>query len=88
MPFKPHKAEQLTDAGTLPRSYIANTLPGMAHFAGTGPADKTCGDCAYWVAILRTAKMQCQKYTQMTKAKGKPSPHTTWACRYFVERGK
>lgn len=24
-----------------------DVVPGMAFFAGTGPADKTCGDCAH-----------------------------------------
>lgn len=24
------------------------TFPGMAHFAGTGPVGKYCGDCANW----------------------------------------
>lgn len=25
----------------------AETAPGMAYFAGTGPAGKTCGDCCF-----------------------------------------
>jgi len=25
----------------------SDVVPGMAHFAGTGPAGKTCGDCAH-----------------------------------------
>lgn len=86
MPFDPLKSQQLTDASTVAKVFTAHTVPGMAHFAGTGPADKTCGDCASWVMIPRSPKMQCARYTKMTGQKGKAIPHSTWACRYFEQR--
>src|SRR5262249_51066100 len=27
---------------------IRRTRPGMAHWAGSGPPDATCGQCAFW----------------------------------------
>jgi hypothetical protein len=77
----------LTDAGSLPRYQIEASVPGMAHFAGTGPGNATCGDCSFWRMIPRTSKMHCEKYVELTKdKKPKPVPSLTWACRYFVRR--
>ena len=37
--------QNLTDSKTSLNQAI--TAPGMAHFAGSGPAGKFCGDCAF-----------------------------------------
>jgi hypothetical protein len=42
-----------------------DALPGMAHFAGTGPADKTCGHCLHRGLSRQGTK---PKYSEEIKA--------------------
>jgi len=62
----------------------AITSPGMAHWAGTGPRGKTCGNCAY----LKTKTVafvtgHCDKYRQMMRNEGPAIPARSLACKYF-----
>jgi hypothetical protein len=76
---------------------IRNTAPGQAHWAGTGPAGRTCGECEhfnYWRqiynrsgAITHTEQHQgCKKYEQLTNKKGPKIDKQLLACRHFQER--
>jgi hypothetical protein len=78
---------KLTDAGSVPSYIEAATVPGMAHFAGSGPADATCGGCYHWQSIPHRGKQHCAQYKQMTGDKVlKPIPSRTWACKYWKAR--
>lgn len=73
--------------GALPDWQMNASMPGMAHFAGTGPDGATCGGCSHWHPIPRANKQHCRKYVQLTgDSKGKPIPSSTWACRWWVKR--
>jgi hypothetical protein len=78
--------------------------PGMAFFAGTGPWDKRCGDCALrgyhypgperWSAeqntfVSRTYKSQgCAMFKKMTGNRG-PAVDEMWpSCKYFEQKPK
>lgn len=53
--------------------------PGMAHFAGTGPQNETCGTCDHRAPTER----RCAVYTRLTGARGAQIPSRTEACRYW-----
>jgi hypothetical protein len=73
--------------------------PGMASFHGTGPLDKTCGDCVfrgYYRQVstrkrdypgdngLRTVKVGgCEKFRQLTGRHGPVIQRDWHACKYF-----
>lgn len=73
------------------------TYPGMAHFAGTGPAPKTCRECIHfdhaqydyhakngkYHGLIKPAA--CKKYRQMTGAAGTRIPDDAAACRHFEQ---
>ncbi len=74
------------------------TWPGMAHFAGTGPKNKTCRECIYWSNCgadpgyySRSGKHRgvikprsCAKYrTMMSNNIGPAVPHNALACKHF-----
>lgn len=73
------------------------THPGMAHFAGTGPALKTCRECIFWNHRLYDYRAKngkwrglilpadCNKYRQMTQRAGEKIPDYAAACKYFEE---
>jgi len=73
-----------------------DTHAGQAHFAGTGPADKTCRECRFWFSKPylyyssghmkgQTLKpVACSKYKKMMGGReGARVPHHAKACRYF-----
>ena len=69
----------------------AQTAPGMAHFAGTGPNGKTCGQCEFWGYQVQQGKLvkfqfRCKKYKELTTKNGSIIPGLTLACRYFEEK--
>jgi hypothetical protein len=77
---------------------IAQTRPGMAHWAASGPFGATCGQCAfhgYWRQFRNRAgdtktqfrKECCGQYRKMTSQHGDRVPGNTEACRYFQKRG-
>jgi hypothetical protein len=45
------------------------TVPGMAHFAGTGPENMVCGGCAYWVPPPERIGEACAKYAELMHGK-------------------
>jgi hypothetical protein len=70
------------------------TAAGMAHFAGTGPSAKTCGDCAfkgYWRRVVNASgdfvknrrTGGCAKYFALTARHGPAITKYLPACRYF-----
>jgi hypothetical protein len=88
-------------AGYTPEltAQIRATRPGMAHWAGSGPADKTCGECqhlGYWRQIQNATGDNidnrhyggCAKYSQLAGGKhGAVILPGTPACRHFQRRG-
>ena len=77
------------------------TPAGMAHWAGSGPAFKTCRECRSWVSIGKWREegpgssgeplpSRCRKYKTlgMEKSFGPPIPHDTLACKHFEEAAK
>jgi hypothetical protein len=67
----------LTDT---PRTHAA-TVPGMAHFAGTGPAGKHCKDCVLW-----GRGGACQKFKEMMGHKGPSISGWQLSCRHFQQK--
>ena len=76
---------------------IAKTRPGMAHWAGSGPFGRTCGDCSYltyWQQIRNAAgnnvgtkqRHGCAKFRELTGRHGPVVPKHAEACRYFAPR--
>ena len=65
--------------------------PGMAYFAGTGPAGAICKECSFFQYDAATpyTPMRCAKYVAMMKTAGqnRPAvfrvPPSTAACKYF-----
>ena len=63
------------------------TVPGMAHFAGTGPKGKYCGDCVYLVTRIGAKGYGCDKYRMMMGRRTENEvPRQTRACKYFENR--
>jgi hypothetical protein len=71
---------------------------GMAHFAGTGPVDKTCRECVYWMKRGKWTKADlmidgrvpepspCRRYRNLLNLpnRGLPAvPHDAAACKWF-----
>jgi hypothetical protein len=77
----------MTEASTVSGEQLRKSVPGMAHFAGTGPAGLTCGDCFFWQAIPRSPRQHCAKYRELVR-KGplQAIPHNTPSCRHFEPR--
>jgi hypothetical protein len=72
-------------------------IPGMAHFAGTGPLGKDCGSCTYFEVKNRpknpklAAACVCRKWCALMdrKVKEAPSIHPWFnACKYYEARLK
>jgi hypothetical protein len=66
----------------------AQSVPGMAHFAGTGPNGKTCGQCEFWGYQVNTHKglkfqFRCKKYNELMKKDGGIIPGLTLSCKYW-----
>lgn len=62
------------------------TWGGMAHFAGTGPAEH-CAKCTFFNKG-RQGNGTCEKYkVMMRKAKGEVFPGSAMACKYFEGSG-
>jgi hypothetical protein len=71
------------------------TVPGMAHWSGSGPSGETCGHCGhlgYWEQVRndtgdtvysRRRTGCCAKFFQLTGKHGAVVPVTASACRHF-----
>jgi hypothetical protein len=71
------------------------THPGQAHFAGTGPSNATCGQCAFLGyyrqrynqsgdPVISSRHGGCAKFYQLTGKHGPVVPRRATACRHFV----
>lgn len=70
---------------------LVDTVPGMAHFAGTGPTGKICRGCVFWQDLTDDGKWKrdrCEKYRQLTQRVGEKIPAGTKACKYFESKRK
>jgi hypothetical protein len=74
------------------------TVPGMAYWAGSGPAGTTCRECVFWTGCGQekgyyaskgmkrgTLKpRKCERYRQMMRGETGPAvPYLTAACKHF-----
>jgi len=91
--------DHLTEIPGMPDR--ATAVPGMAHFAGTGPPGKHCGDCEFkgysrqraerWdpalqMMVTRTYRYGgCRKYRQLTSSHGAEVSKANKACKYFKQ---
>lgn len=73
---------------------IRQSVPGMAHFAGTGPSNATCGECGH-LGYERFSKAKawrfggCAKFFKLTgNHSPKAIPPSTPACRHFEQRAE
>lgn len=73
----------LTDPNPEVSRLHRSTVPGMAHWAGTGPVGARCGGCVFFTLINRSTR--CAKYAQMMNGKwgSKKLPDDMAACKYF-----
>ena len=74
---------------------MRRTVPGMAHWSGTGPKGTTCRECLHYTYEGRYASNskkhpagglkpgRCKKYQDLKKMKGKPFAHHKPSCRHF-----
>jgi hypothetical protein len=58
------------------------TPPGMAHWAGSGPVGRTCGQCLYLVGHKRKHH-RCYKYFQLMGRWSGEIARVTASCRHF-----
>jgi hypothetical protein len=74
---------------------VAMTLPGMAHWAETGPPGTTCGQCARYgyeapvrdragntIGVTRKDK-RCELFWVLMRQHGAKLPLQTPSCRHF-----
>ena len=73
----------LTSTNPELEAAAARTPYGMAHWAGSGPIGKTCGQCVYLVDVNRSTPRRCAKYQQMMRRWGGVIARSTAACKYF-----
>jgi hypothetical protein len=98
--LKARASHHLT-AGYTPEfvAMVRATKPGQAHWAGTGPAGKTCGQCdhlGYWAKVRNSAgdnvcsrrRTGCAKFFQLTGNHGAVIPPAAGACRHFQPRNE
>jgi hypothetical protein len=74
-----------------------DSVPGMAHFAWTGPAGTTCAQCGFWdrpkyLPAGKAVAYRCLKACELARRarrRGRLAavPATTPTCRYFEPRG-
>lgn len=85
----------LTPHLTIPEGYEQRRLhtrshKGQAHFAGTGPATKSCRECVSWQSIGGYNKdgpkpSPCRKFRELTGKVGAAVPHSAHSCKYFEQ---
>jgi hypothetical protein len=95
------RASQYLTAGYPPAlaAMMRATYAGQAHWAGSGPVGKTCGQCAFLgyfkqhysasgdlVGSERTRG--CKRYHELTGIHGPAVPAVASACRHFEPRKK
>jgi len=61
-----------------------NTFPKMAYFAGTGPAETSCGSCRRFDRRgAPTGQGRCDAYQAMTGQRASPLSGAMPACKYW-----
>lgn len=80
------------------RAFVARaamTHRGQAYLAGSGPAGKTCLDCARWQFEGKWSVQKgpfparCAKYRDLMRGEWGPKvPHSAGSCKYFDQREK
>jgi len=60
-----------------------DVVVGMAHYLGSGPIGKTCGDCAH--RNLWPDPGDCAMYRKLMGRRGRTLTKRWAACRYFQE---
>lgn len=78
----------------------AQTYPGMAHFAGSGPSQRTCRECLHWTGCgldsghfakkgIHAGQLKpraCGRYRSLMQGDVGPGvPHNVRACKYFED---
>jgi hypothetical protein len=93
--FKAALSEHMTPAPTDKAARA--THPGQAHFAGSGPQDRTCHECLFWGhgkhdyhsrsgkyhGLIKPAP--CMKFRMLTRKMGDKVPDDAPACRHFQQ---
>lgn len=89
--FKDDMQQHLkSEKGDISNRMRAETYPGMAHFAGTGPLMETCRTCmhfqhgGYAAGSGELRKGRCGHYKILTQSVGAQFPNTARSCKYFV----
>jgi hypothetical protein len=76
----------LTEDNPTLAKRVRATVPGMAHFAYTGPRGKCCGDCSHLMP-RGALGYGCMQFQRMMQAMVREEiPRTTPSCKYFEER--
>jgi hypothetical protein len=88
---------RLTPGDPMVTALSRRTHEGMAHFAGTGPEDRTCRECEHWMSRGKWSRegdlgmggepldSPCAKARQfMMKRRTASVPHDACACKWFV----
>jgi hypothetical protein len=95
----PGRNEHLTVIDRTLNQQVANSVPGMAHWAGTGPTGWTCRECKHWTGCgdpngYRSGRgitggelvpRACAEFRRLTGKIGPRVPHWVASCRHFVE---
>lgn len=56
---------------------------GMAHFAGSGPRDRSCCACAFWDGLPNVKHAHCRMFTKLMDREGPKVPRHAASCKYF-----
>ena len=90
-PISPHLTEPNPDLARR----RAMTVPGMAHWGGTGPERTFCGGCVfhgfeYLTASgkARKSESSCEKYKKLTGTIGDSLDKKQPSCRHYEARQK
>ena len=86
--FRSDISRFLTQPNPEVSSMSAQTYPGMAHFAGTGPDNSHCEKCRFF-GPGRSKNKPCNKYTAMMNGiLGPLVPPNAAGCEYFDPKQK
>jgi hypothetical protein len=82
----------MTKSETSPDREVA--ISGMAHYAGSGPPGKTCGDCLHrgYYRIGKNGKSRrvtgCMMYRKLAGRHGPPINRHNHSCKHFQQRDR
>ena len=86
-PFRPSPSG-LTRLPGVPDS--GDVIPGMAYYAGSGPAGERCSNCAFWgyyrpnkSGTKRYKTSACLRFKELTGKHGPPIKGENSACKYW-----